>query len=175
MKRIWVAVLLLVFSGNLLAQDEETVNASRQLGLSYSSLGGAGIHYIHPTTERDNVKFTGILIYRDDVSVKETFFSLGAEYQRDLVEGNDKRAYFTVGGHIDNQLSNTLYFDYYSDNSSSRAGFFNAGIGLGFDYGNITDGIVLNLHITYQLTTGFGDVDRTRIGLGGGLGLGFNF
>ncbi|MAO63935.1 MAG: hypothetical protein CL666_02925 [Balneola sp.] len=175
MKRILTLILILFFSGNLLAQQEETVNASRQLGLSYSSLGGAGIHYIVPTTENDNIKFTGILIYRDDAEARETFFSIGAEYQRDLVEGNDKRAYFTTGAHIDNQLSNTLYFDYYDNDSSSRVGFFNAGIGLGFDYGNITDGIILNIHLSYQLTTGFGDVDRTRVGLGGGLGIGFNF
>lgn len=106
--------------------------------------------------------------------MKETFFSLVAEYHRDLVERNDKRAYFTTGVHVDNQLSNTVYFDY-SDVSTTQTGFFNAGIGMGFDYGNITDGIILNVHITYQLTTGFGDVDQTRIGLGGGLGFGFNF
>lgn len=175
MKRIFFVALFLLLTGTLFAQDEEVINSSRQLGLSYSSLGGAGIHFILPTTEKDNVKFTGILIYRDDADSKETFFSLGAEYQRDLVEGNDKRAYFSAGAHVDNQLSNTLYFDYYDTISSSRVRFFNAGIGLGFDYGNITDGIVLNAHVSYQLTTGYGDVDRTRVGLGGGLGIGFNF
>jgi len=105
---------------------------------------------------------------------KETFFSIGAEYQRDLVEGNDSRAYFAVGTHLDNQLSNTLYFDYYGEELDNKR-FFNAGIGLGFDYGNTRTGIVLNAHVSYQFTTGLGDVDKTRVGLGGGLGIGFNF
>lgn len=167
-----IASILILFQISVNAQDESEISA-QQLGLSYSSVGGAGIHYIQPISPKDNVKFTGILIYRSESQDKETYFSLGFDYQWDLLEDDSKRVYFLAGAHLDNELSNTLYFDYTDD--SNRKTFFGTGIGLGADFGNTQNGIIVNGHISYQLTKGFGDIDRTRIGLGGGIGLGFNY
>lgn len=173
MKRFFALFFILILFQYLGFAQENDNPGSKQLGLSYSTIGGAGIHYLHPITERDNIKFTGILIYRSEEQDKETFFSFGFDYQWDLLEDESKRVYALAGAHLDNEMSNTLYFSY--GDEIDRKTFFGTGIGLGSDFGNISKGLIINAHITYQLTKGFGDIDRTRIGLGGGLGIGFNF
>lgn len=153
------------------SSGEDEFNSPRQIGLTFSTLGGSGIYYQFPATEKDNIKFTGLFIYSNEESFQESFFSLGVEYQRDLHEAETRRGYLIFGTHIDNQISEDLYFDYSEDRSS----YFNLGTGIGFDFGDSHKGILLSAHITYQLTTGLYGSDRTRIGLGGGFGIGFNF
>jgi hypothetical protein len=155
------------------AQEKKAIEPPVQIGLSFSTLGGPGIYYMHPVSEAGNIKFTGIIIYSNDSDYKESFFSLGVEYQRDLVEDTNKRGYFTAGAHVDNQVSNDLYFS--GNYNTTRSSYFSTGLGLGFDYGNTKKGIVLNAHISYQITNGLGNTDDFRVGLGGGVGIGFNF
>ncbi|MEX0721660.1 MAG: hypothetical protein WD059_13390 [Balneolaceae bacterium] len=171
-KFLCLLILLSVMYSFAQAQpDESKIYNAKQVGLTFSTLGGAGIHYIAPSSEKDNMKFTGIYIYSDNNSEKSSYFSLGVEYQRDLIEGEDRRGYVAIGGHIDNDLSEGLYFE----ENSNRQSYFSIGTGLGLDFGSTDKGIILNAHLTYQLTTGLAGTDRTRIGLGGGVGLGFNF
>lgn len=157
----------------LFAQEEDQNLSPKQVGLTYSTLGGSGIHYLLPINNQDNIKFAGILMYREEDSSKDSFYSIGVEYQRDLVEDETKRAYFTAGTHLDNKFSDTIYFGNQYDGESTS--FFSLGVGFGFDFGRTSKGIVLNALVTYQFTKGMGNTDRTRIGLGGGVGLGFNF
>ncbi|HCD53131.1 MAG TPA: hypothetical protein DEQ34_11825 [Balneolaceae bacterium] len=178
MRYLFVLLIgLLISSANLSAQDTEYASA-RQIGASISTLGGYGIHYIHPIDEKDNLKIIGIYIYDDSNGYKDSYFSLGGEYQRDLWESNVRRLYSLFGMHIDNQLSKDYYFDDYSYvgyNSSYNDTYFSIGGGIGMDLGERTKGVIVNAHLTYQFTRGMGDADHTRIGLGAGIGVGFNF
>ncbi len=169
---VFLAFLFLPISSSL-AQEKSVSIQPNQVGLTFSTLGGPGIYYVHPLSESNNVKFTGIVVYSNDSDYKESFFSLGAEYQRDLVEDANKRGYFTIGAHVDNEVSSDLYFN--GDYNQSKSSFFSLGAGLGFDFGSTEKGIVLNAHLSYQLTNGLGNIDRFRIGIGGGVGIGFNF
>ncbi|MFV1884550.1 MAG: hypothetical protein ACMZ7B_08685 [Balneola sp.] len=100
MKKTGIILFISILLTPLLyAQEMDDFAATKQLGLSLSSVTGAGIHYIYPYNERDNLKFVGIYIYNDDNNGKDSFFSLGAEYQRDLRETSTQRIY-AFGGFI---------------------------------------------------------------------------
>lgn len=155
----------------LYAQEKDDFAPTKQLGLSLSSVTGAGIHYIYPYNEKDNLKFVGIYIYNDDNDGKNSFFSLGAEYQRDLRETSMQRIYAFGGLHIDNSFSEDTFFE----SNGQQDKFFSLGGGMGVDFGDSKQGLAFNIHIAYQFTKGFGDEDKTRIGLGAGFGIGYNF
>lgn len=144
--------------------------APRQIGLSFSTLSGAGIHYLLPVDYQNNVKFTGFYYYTSSGNSEDSFYSLGVEYQRDIFEDDVSRVHFILGTHIDNNLSENIYFQ----DRTERSSYFNLGTGLGYDFGGGAKGIMVNIHVTYQLTTGIG-FDQTRLGLGFGAGLGLNF
>ncbi|MEX0844188.1 MAG: hypothetical protein WD022_02860 [Balneolaceae bacterium] len=173
MKLILLICTIFLSSGSLFAQDEEALFNSRQLGLSYSTLGGIGIHYIHPYDEWNNLKTTGIIIYRKDLENKESYFSLGLDYQRDMFEDETMRAYLSAGMQLDNRFSDIIFFKESYVNELNV--FFSTGVGMGIDYGTDISSLVLNGHITYQYTTGIIKTGHKRIGLGAGLGIGFNF
>lgn len=176
MKRLVLCLgicMLLLVSGYSQSKEAKEFVATKQLGLTLSTLSGTGIYYLFPINEKDNFKIAGIYIYDNTGSYSDSFFSLGFDYQRDFYEEDSRRVYFLAGAHIDNSISNDTYFeDYdYDDNTS----FFSVGGGVGADLGNRTKGLVFNMHLTYQLTKSLDDANRTRIGLGIGVGVGFNF
>ncbi len=162
---------LIITTGVLQAQENDDFVLTKQIGLTLSSVTGAGIQYIYPSTERDNLKFVGIYIYNNDNNNKDSFFSLGFEYQRDLRESSIQRIYTFGGAHIDNSFSEETFFN--SDGQQDT--FFSLGGGMGADLGDRARGLIVNFHVAYQFTRGFGDIDKTRIGLGAGFGIGFNF
>lgn len=175
MKKIilFIFTIILLYNSPLaIAQSTDTDDGlqSRQIGLAFSMLGGPGITYLFPLSGKDNFKLSGIYVYSSNSDNTDSFYSLGAEYQRDLYETESLRGHFILGGHVDNSLSHSVYFDY-----SDKGSYFNMGVGLGFDYGSTTKGLVLNGHLTYQLTSGIMGSKSKRIGLAGGFGLGFNF
>jgi len=170
-----IAVMLLVglFPEYGYTQYSETKNtefAKQQIGLAYSTLGGSGFYYLLSPNLKDNVKITAIFVYDNDGNDSEfSFFSLGTEYQRDLYQSRKTRAYALTGLSFDNDISSGLLFE-------EQTSVFNIGTGLGVDFGQITRGIAFNFHITYQFSRRFGDdYHKTRVGLGGGLGIGVNF
>lgn len=170
-KLLCLIIAIIYFSTLAFAQSAEGENfKSQQIGIVFSTLGGSGLYYILPSTESDNVKFTGIYLYTDEGAEKESYYSLGVEYQRDLVEDDQKRGYLAFGGHVDNSTTEALYFRADSDKQS----YFNIGIAIGIETGSLSKGIVLNASISYQFTTSLTGKE-TRLGLGGGFGLGFNF
>lgn len=162
---------LLLVSPFLQAQENDDFTPTKQLGLSLSTVTGAGIHYIYPSTDKDNIKFVGIYIYNNDEYSKDSFFSLGIEYQRDLRETAMQRIYAFGGAHIDNSFSEDTFFD----SNGQQDKFFSLGGGMGVDFGDREKGLAFNIHIAYQFTRGSGDEDQTRIGLGAGFGVGYNF
>ncbi len=177
MKKIitfFFAAILLCNSPFAMAQstDNDTDEGlqSRQIGLTFSTLGGPGITFLFPLSGKDNFKLSGIYVYSNNSGETESFYSLGAEYQRDLYETQSLRGHFLLGGHVDNSISHDLYFDY-----TDKGSYFNMGIGLGFDFGSVTHGLILNGHLTYQLTSGIMGNKSKRVGLAGGFGIGFNF
>tara|TARA_R110000868_G_scaffold1211_1_gene9249 strand:+ start:15682 stop:16212 length:531 start_codon:yes stop_codon:yes gene_type:complete len=166
-----IFVGLIVISPILQAQENDEFVFTKQIGLTLSSVTGAGIQYIYPSTEKDNIKVVGIFIYNNDTDNKDSFFSLGLEYQRDLRESNIQRVYAFGGAHIDNSFSEETFFN----SDGQQDSFFSLGGGMGVDLGDRKRGLILNFHAAYQFTRGFGDEDKTRIGLGAGIGIGFNF
>lgn len=170
-KIVAIFLLFIVISPVLNAQNQDEFILTKQLGLTLSTITGAGIHYIYPSTEKDNIKVVGIFIYNNDSNSKESFFSLGAEYQRDLRESEIQRIYAFGGAHIDNSFSEATFFN--SDGQQNK--FFSLGGGMGVDFGDRIKGLILNFHVGYQFTRGFGSLDKTRVGLGVGVGAGFNF
>ncbi len=155
----------------LQAQENDEFILTKQIGLTLSSVTGAGIQYIYPSTEKDNIKVVGIYIYNNDNNSKDSFFSLGLEYQRDLRESDIQRIYAFGGTHIDNSFSEETFFN--SDGQQDT--FFSLGGGMGADLGDRARGLIINFHVAYQFTRGSGDQNKTRIGLGAGFGVGFNF
>lgn len=176
MKKIFT--LLLCFFPVAFAQaqafgNQEEFQASKQFGVVASTISGTGIYYLAPITKKDNFKIAGIYIYDSDNDYADSFFSLGAEFQRDFYETRMRRAYFLVGTSIDNSISSdTFFFDYEDERNTSS---FNLGVGVGADLGDRGRGLIINFHLSYQLTQGFKDSDQTRVGLGAGIALGFNF
>ncbi len=161
------------FAGAQVVENGEEFQASKQFGVVASTISGTGIYYIAPINEKDNFKIAGIYIYDSEDDYTDSFFSLGAEYQRDFYETRMRRAYFLTGASIDNSISDDAFFYDYEDETSTSS--FNMGVGVGADLGDRSRGLIINFHLTYQLTQGFDDSDRTRVGLGGGIALGFNF
>jgi len=176
MKRLVLCLgicLLVLVSGYSQSKEAKEFIASKQLGLTVSTLGGTGIYYLHPINEKDNFKIAGIYVYDNGDSYSDSYFSLGFDYQRDFYEEYTRRVYFMAGASIDNSVTNDTFFDNYS--SENKSSYFSIGAGVGADLGDRTKGLVFNLHITYQLTQSLDDNDRTRVGLGAGVGVGFNF
>lgn len=172
MTRAGIIILSLLMASPILqAQEPDEFIATKQIGLTLSSVTGAGIQYIYPSSEKDNIKFVGIFIYNNDSNTKDSFFSLGFEYQRDIRETELQRIYGFGGAHIDNSFSEETFFN----SDGQQDSFFSLGGGMGADFGSRSKGIIFNIHIAYQFTQGFGDEDKTRIGLGAGIGLGYNF
>lgn len=173
MRTLVLFVALLISTGTIAtAQNTQSEFVkSKQVGLTYSTIGGYGIHFIFPDSERDNFKITGIYVFDDSNGETDSFFSLGGEYQRDLLEDELKRVFFLAGLHVDNRISENTFFNYSRDKES----FVSIGGGLGADFGSTSKGLVLNAHLTYQYTGGLNDTHRRRLGLGGGIGIGFNF
>ncbi|MEQ9310041.1 MAG: hypothetical protein RLN90_11365 [Balneolaceae bacterium] len=172
MKKIIFILLGLIISSQIIkAQEKDDFIASKQIGLTLSSVTGAGIQYIYPNSEKDNIKIVGIYIYNNDSNSKDSFFSLGGEYQRDLRETYTQRVYAFAGAHVDNSFSEETFFN----SDGQQENFFSLGGGMGVDLGDRAKGLILNFHIAYQFTRGFGNQDKTRVGLGAGLGVGFNF
>ncbi|MTI86376.1 MAG: hypothetical protein FH748_00250 [Balneolaceae bacterium] len=175
MKKSFLLILLLILcvSFNSLAQSSAATSekAAKQLGVTASMLGGTGLYYLAPLTATDHLKLTGILFYSEDDTDKDTYFSLGAEYQHDVYTSRIRRAYFTAGGYVYNETFGRSY----GIDSKERYSDFTAGLGLGVDLGNSDKGLLLNLVVSYQLKSRFEGDDDLTIGLGVGIGLGFNF
>jgi hypothetical protein len=169
-KIIVVLMVMLVVPNYGFAQESELEKKNVQLGLSFSTLGGSGIYYLAKPTPTDYFKITGIFIYDNGNDTKDSFFSLGAEYQRNLFINSANRTYAIFGASFDNSISGNTFFD-----ESNTDRIFNFGVGMGIDFGSSVKGIVFNTHLTYQYTTEFGDSEFTRLGLGGGIGVGLNF
>lgn len=174
MKKIILFFVIILLSIKVQSQevDPEFIDA-RQFGVSLSTIGGIGAYYLHPVNEKDNLKLTGIFIYDNSDGYKDSFFSFGGEYQRDIWESYTRRLYGNIGASIDNEFSNDTFFEDF--NSEQRYTYFSIGGGVGVDLGERDKGLIFNAHISYQLTQGIGDSESTRIGLGGGVGIGFNF
>lgn len=171
MNRLLILLLVIIlFPLHTFAQESEVEKKNIQLGLALSTMGGSGIYYLAKPTLHDHFKFTGIFIYDTENENKDSYFSLGAEYQRNLFVNQVNRSYSIVGFSFDNSISGETFFD---ESNSDR--IFNAGVGMGIDFGNPDKGIILNLHITYQYTSEFGENEFNRLGLGGGFGIGLNF
>tara|TARA_R110002124_G_C8757645_1_gene498838 strand:- start:144 stop:674 length:531 start_codon:yes stop_codon:yes gene_type:complete len=162
-----------LISGYSQSKQAKEFVATKQLGLTVSTLSGTGIYYLIPINEKDNLKIAGIYIYDNEESYSDSYFSLGFDYQKDFYEEYTRRVYFMAGASIDNSVSNDTFFDGYD--YDSKTSFFSLGVGVGADLGDRSKGLVFNLHITYQLTQSIDDNDRTRVGLGAGVGVGFNF
>lgn len=173
MKKFLISACLVLFSSSMVfAQDgDEGFSETAQIGLTASSVAGAGIHYIFPIDPKNSFKLTGIYVYNDRDGDKDSFFSLGGEFQYDLRETDVNRVYAFVGGHIDNRFSEETFFN----NRSNSSQFLSLGGGIGTDLGDSKRGLVFNVHISYQFTRGFGDESQTRLGLGAGVGFGYNF
>ncbi len=171
MYKIIVVLMVVLLTPNYgFAQDLELETKNLQLGLAFSTLGGSGIYILAKPKPTDYFKITGIFVYDNEDEIKDTFFSLGAEYQRNLFMNSANRTYAILGTSFDNSISGETFFD-----ESNTDRIFNFGVGMGIDFGSFVKGIVLNLHLTYQYTTAFGDSEFTRLGLGAGFGIGLNF
>jgi hypothetical protein len=173
---VFLFVWMIIGLQNSYSQVDKTSYPDRQIGVALSTLAGGGFSYldydIFGLGPNHAFRWVGIFIYNDANEKTNSFFSLGGEYQKTMMWKESARAYFLVGAHVDNQMSSQTFFggDYKNDT------FFSTGVGFGYDAGKIlSPGLIFNFNVSYQLTTGFGAETRTRVGFGGGIGLGYNF
>jgi len=162
--------ILLVSFGNLQAQSNADEFRPKQLGLTISTLSGIGFFYLTDLTYEDNLKISALLWgfnKEDDLRIfddgsDDDIYSFGLEYQRDLLESKRLRFHALTGISIDNTLLRV-------NGCSEDCYFTNAGVGLGLDI-EISKGIYLNFHSTYQISRSYGSYEGIEYGFGGGIG-----
>ena len=161
-KKLLLAVLGLLISPYTFAQNNADLFRPQHLGFSLSTLTGMNLYYIQDLSYWDNLKFSALILneYEDEIK-----FSLGLEYQRDLMEAKWVRLYALAGSAIDN----TLYRFDACNNNDNRCFYTNYGIGAGLEL-KLFKKYVINFHTTYQRSNAFGDHRERNVYLGAGFG-----
>ncbi|MCR9133232.1 MAG: hypothetical protein NXI08_11675 [bacterium] len=147
----------------LQAQNNAEVFRPKHLGFSLSTLTGMNMYYIQDLSYWDNLKFSALFLseYEDEAK-----FSLGIEYQRDLIELKWLRFYGLAGTAIDN----TLYRFDACNNNNNRCYYTNYGLGAGLEL-KLFKNFVFNIHSTYQISNAFADHREKKSYVGAGLGV----
>lgn len=162
MKSIIFAVLFLILSNNLFAQ-----NLTHTLGISASSISGAGFSYKYKINEDWTVKSTSFIIgNKINENESNIYLNLGSEIQKNLYQTKKSRLYLLGGGSYWYSREN-FYDDKYIDEN------LNLGFALGMEF-IAFDNISFNVDFGYHLINYLND-SNFLIGFGGGAGIGYTF
>lgn len=173
MKKILLLSIALAFYNiDGFSQSNADEYRPKQIGFTASSLSGLGFYYLMDLSYEDNLKVTALFWGFNDEDDLRIFddgsdgdlYSLGLEYQRDLLESKRVRFHWLTGFSIDNTINRF-------EGCFDKACYYtNAGVGLGLDF-EISKGIYLNLHSTYQTSRSYGAFEGIQYGFGGGIGI----
>ena len=140
---ILLSVAMLPMNAQVTAQTSRGENFNQGiygLGFSGGAASGVGVSLRYHLVDKSSFQIVGG-IFRPKST--DTFVSLGAEYQRDLVRSNSSRYYFCVASS----------YIYNGDSTNSVVAPFRAGTGLGGEF-LVQEGV----HFTFQaLFTYFSD------------------
>ncbi len=149
-------------SPDTFAQSNADLFRPQHLGFAMSTLTGMNLYYVQDLSYVDNLKFSALLLseYEDEAK-----FSLGIEYQRDLLEAKWLRFYGLAGTAIDN----TLYRFDACINNKIRCFYTNYGLGAGIEL-KLFKKYAINFHTTYQRSNAYGDHTEKDVYIGAGFG-----
>ncbi|KAA3596264.1 MAG: hypothetical protein DWQ06_15440 [Calditrichaeota bacterium] len=177
MKTLIFASIFAILVSNLFAQ-----NLTHTVGMSASSISGAGFSYKYKINEDWAVKSTSFIIGNKNDGGSDLYFNLGGELQYDLYQTKKSRLYLLAGGsywYSKDEYQNDIYgdkepFELIETNKMKRIDEdFNLGVALGIEA--ITfDNISFNVDFGYHFINSLKD-SNYEIGFGGGVGIGYTF
>ncbi len=177
MKKLIFASIFTIFASNLFAQ-----NLTHTVGMSASSISGAGFSYKYKINEDWAVKSTSFIVGNKNDGGSDLHFNFGSELQYDLYQTKKSRLYILAGGsywYSKDEYQNNIYGDkepvelIETNRVKNIDKDLQLGIALGIEA--ITfDNISINFDFGYQYSNSLNDSDY-EISFGGGVGIGYTF
>lgn len=175
MKKLIFASIFALFTSNLFAQ-----NQTHTVGMSASSISGAGFSYKYKINEDWTTKSSAFLLGDKNSDGTDLNYNLGSEIQFNLFTTKKSRLYILTGGsywYSKDEYQDIIYGDkgiIESSEAKKRIDEdFHLGIALGIEA--ITfDNISINFDFGYHYLNSLSDADY-EIGFGGGIGIGYTF
>lgn len=130
---------------------------SNELGLSFSTLSGAGINWNHSLNSNVNLEFSGFYFYYGEKPPKvfDTYLNFGGEFQYNFLNNRKNRFYAFVGSsYWDINRYNVIEIPSVNGSPSQKDikinhFQFNYGFGLGDEF-KIIDQFYLAVSLSYQ-------------------------
>lgn len=188
MKLVFPSILIFLFSFEISSatQIDSLPFFHHSIGISVSSISGIGLSYRYSLENEFCIKGIGAALPTENNDSRTSFVTfIGFELQYNAIHTSNSRLYGFIGTSYwysktrytySNNLSTSISYDIYKTTSF--------GAGFGFE-GSLTDRFTINFDIGFQSilrsqteipsSTNYYNYPFSRIGIGGGFGLGYQF